>query len=90
MAVHIFEKFSLKNKELEFLEIGSFEGRTSYFFLVTLKKYILHVSILLNHFMNCKIIMMQNLTMCLKTSKKILLNFPERLTIEERKILSFF
>ena len=70
--LYIFNKFSLFNKRLIALEIGSYEGRSSYFLLKNLKKQILLALILLNHFMNYKTMMKKNLIRFIKILKAIL------------------
>ncbi len=88
--LHIFEKFSLKNKELEFLEIGSFEGRSSCFILRNLKK--IHLTCVdtfkplheLQDNNNAKF------DRVFENFKKNTFGFSERLTIEKQKSSDFF
>ena len=88
--LYIFEKFSLKNKELEFLEIGSFEGRTSCFFLSNFKKIHLTCVDTFKPFHELQDNNDAKFNNVFENFKKNTLGFSERLTIEKEKSSVFF
>ena len=88
--LYIFEKFSLQNKALEFLEIGSFEGRSSYFILSNLKKIHLTCVDTFKPFHELQDNNHAKFNNVFENFKKNTLKFSERLTIEEKKSSDFF